>query len=105
MSVSFGLKASTPKRRAAAPLAAFTAVEDDEHEAVLSEVEKLAESERLQVRSHLPYHIACYVILSCAGCAQHQLDTPVSGDRVRAMLLLMQRSILLHCKLGTKHSG
>lgn len=48
MSVSFGLKASTPKRRAAAPLAAFTAVEDDENEAVLSEGQKQAESERLQ---------------------------------------------------------
>lgn len=103
MSVSFGLKASTPKRRAAAPLAAFTAVEDDENEAVLSEGQKQAESERLQVRSHLPYHYA-YLVLSCPACAQHQLDTPVSGDRVRAMLLLMQRSILLHCKLGIKHS-
>lgn len=48
MSVSFGLKASTPKRRGAAPLAAFTVTEEDENEAVLSEVDKLAESERLQ---------------------------------------------------------
>ena len=69
MSVSFGLKASTPKRRGAAPLAAFTVTEEDENEAVLSEVDKLAESERLQVRSHLAYHFASFLVQPCLDFA------------------------------------
>ena len=49
MSVSFGLKTSTPKKRTPVSLAAFAEPADDEPEAILSESEKLAESERLQV--------------------------------------------------------
>lgn len=55
MSVSFGLKTTTPKRKASVPLAVFTEPEEDESEAVLSDAEKLAESERLQVRSHMSF--------------------------------------------------
>ena len=51
MSISFGLKASTPRKKAAALPAAFNGAVDDEDEVVLSEADKLAESERLQVRS------------------------------------------------------
>ena len=53
MSVSFGLKTTAPKRKASVPLAIFTQPEEDENETVLSDAEKLAESERLQVRSHI----------------------------------------------------
>lgn len=48
MSVSFGLKGSSVKRATAAPLAAF-AEPEDEPEPDLSEAQKLAESQRLQV--------------------------------------------------------
>lgn len=103
MSVSFGLKASTPRKKAAAPLAAFNGADDDEAEVVLSEAEKLAESERLQVR-RFPTLI---ILISVAwhACTEHQLNHLVSDDRFRAMLLLMQRSILLHCKSGIKLSS
>ena len=72
MSVSFGLKTSTPRKKAA-PLAAFTetGAEDDEKETVRSELEKLAESERLQVRSH-PSLTACLLLVLPCLIAQHQ---------------------------------
>lgn len=103
MSVSFGLKASTPRKKPAAPLAAFNGAEDNEVEAVLTEAEKLAQSEQLQVRS-FPSVLRCTRVVLTV-CAQHQLDQLVSGDRSRAMLLLMQRCIRLHCKPGIKLSG
>ena len=103
MSVSFGLKASTPRKKAVAPPAAFNGAEDDEDEVVLSEVDKLAESERLQVRSFPT--LMRFTSVAWRACTEHQLDHLLSGGRFRAMLLLMQRSILLRCKLGTKLSS
>ena len=100
MSISFGLKASTPRKKAAGHLAAFSGAEDDEDEVVLSEADKLAESERLQVRSFPA--LLHFSSVAWHACTERQLDHLLSDDRFRAMLLLMQRSILLHCKHGTK---
>ena len=72
MSVSFGLKTSTPRKKDAAPLAAFNGAEDDEDEVVLSEAEKLAESEHLQVRSFLA--LLRFASVLWHACIEHQLD-------------------------------
>lgn len=74
MSISFGFKASTPRKKSAAPPAAFIGAEDDEDEVVLSEADKLAESERLQVRSFPA--LMRFTVLAWHACSEHQLDTP-----------------------------
>ena len=51
MSISFGLKSKGSKRKAAASLPAFAEPDNEEPEAVLSESQTLAESQRLQVSS------------------------------------------------------
>ena len=58
MSVSFGLKKAGSKRKAGAQLAAF-GEEDEQPEPELSDSQKQAESERLQVWSHLAVLLPC----------------------------------------------
>ena len=55
MSVSFGLKSTSAKRKAGAQLAAF-GENDDEPEPELTETQKQAESDRLQVPLCLTQH-------------------------------------------------